>query len=68
MLYLAGIGRERFSSVALMTKGWAACGIRPARRLSVLYQRVLVSRSSKQISAATDDSISSTVYFIAISR
>jgi hypothetical protein len=68
MLYLAGIGRERFSSVALMTKGWAACEIRPARRLSVLYQRVSVSRSSKQISVATDDNTLSVVYFIPISR
>jgi hypothetical protein len=57
-----------FSSVASMTKGWAASGIRPVRRLSVLYQRVLVSRSLKQISAATDDSTSSVVYFIPISR
>jgi hypothetical protein len=40
MLYLADIGREHFSSVALMTKGWAASGIRLVRRLSVLYQRV----------------------------
>jgi hypothetical protein len=68
MLYLVGIGRERFSSVVLTTKGWAACGIRPAQRLSVLYQRVSVFRSSKQISAATDDSTLSVVYFIPISR
>jgi hypothetical protein len=67
-IYLADIGLEHFSSVALMTKGWAACGIKLVRRLSVLYQRVLVSRSSKQISAATDDSTSSVVYFIPISR
>jgi hypothetical protein len=68
MLYLADIGREHFSSVALMTKGWVASGIRPVRRLSVLYRRVLVSRSSKQISVATDDSTSSVVYFIPILR
>jgi hypothetical protein len=68
MLYPAGIGRERFSSVALMTKGWAAYEIRLARRLSVLYQRVSVSRSSKQISAATDDNTLSVVYSIPILR
>jgi hypothetical protein len=68
MLYLAGIGRERFSSVALMMKGWATYEIRPVRRLSVLYQRVSVSRSSKQISAATDDNTLSVVYFIPILR
>jgi hypothetical protein len=68
MLYLAGIGRERFSLVVLTTKGWDTCGIRPARRLSVLYQRVSVFRSSKQISAATDDSSLSVVYFIPTSR
>jgi hypothetical protein len=38
------------------------------RRLSVLYQRVLVSRSLKQTLAATDDNISSIVYSIPISR
>jgi hypothetical protein len=63
-----GYGREHFSSVASMTKSWAVSGIRPERRLSVLYQRVLVSRSLKQILAATDDSISSVVYSIPISR
>jgi hypothetical protein len=68
MLYLADIGREHFSSVALMTKGWAVCGIRPVRRSLVLYQRVSVSRSSKQISAATNDNTLSVVYFIPISR
>jgi hypothetical protein len=68
MLYLADICREHFSSVALMTKGRAAYGIRSVRRLSVLYQRVSVSRSSKQISTAIDDSTSSVVYFIPISR
>jgi hypothetical protein len=68
MLYLADIGRERFSSVASMTKGLAASGIRLVRRLLVLYQRVSVSRSSKQISAVTDDSTSSLVCFIPISR
>jgi hypothetical protein len=68
MLYLADIGREHFSLVALMMKGWAASGIRLVRRLSVLYQRVSISRSSKQISAATNDSTSSVVYFIPISR
>jgi hypothetical protein len=66
MLYLAGTGRERLSLVALMMKGWAAYDIRPARRLSVLYQRVSVSRSSRQISAATDDNTLSVVYFIPI--
>jgi hypothetical protein len=49
-------------------KGWAAYEIRPVQRLSVLYQRVSVSRSSKQISAATDDNTLSVVYFIPISR
>jgi hypothetical protein len=68
MLYLEDIGREHFSLVASMTKSWAVSRIRLERRLSVLYQRVLVSRSSKQISAATDDSTSSVVYFIPISR
>jgi hypothetical protein len=38
------------------------------RRLLVLCQRVLVSRSSIPTSAATDDSISSVVYSILISR
>jgi hypothetical protein len=28
MQYLADIGLEHFSSVALMTKGWAACEIK----------------------------------------
>jgi hypothetical protein len=42
--------------------------IKPGRRLSVLYQRVLVSRSLRLTSAATDDSISSIVYSILISR
>jgi hypothetical protein len=37
-------------------------------RLLVLYQRVSVSRSSKPILAATDDSTSSVVCFIPISR
>jgi hypothetical protein len=68
MLYLADIGREHFSSVASMTKGWAVSGIRPVRRLLVLYQRVSVSRSSRRTLAATDDSTSSVVYSIPISR
>jgi hypothetical protein len=57
-----------FSSVVSMTKSWAASGIIPERRLLVLYQRVLVSRSSRRTLAATDDSISSVVYSIPISR
>jgi hypothetical protein len=68
MPYLAGIGRGHFSSVVSMMKSWAMSGIKPERRLSVLYQRVLVSRSLKQTSAATDDSISSVVCFILISK
>jgi hypothetical protein len=37
-------------------------------KVTVLYQRVSVSRSSKPISAATDDNTSSVVCFIPISR
>jgi hypothetical protein len=54
--------------VLSMTKSWDASGIKPERRLLVLYQRVFVSRSSKQTLAATDDSTSSVVYSIPISR
>jgi hypothetical protein len=68
MPYLADIGRGHFSSVVSMTKSWDASGIIPERRLLVLYQRVLVSQSSKQILAATDDSTSSVVYSTPISR
>jgi hypothetical protein len=57
-----------FSSVASMTKNWAVSGIIPERRLLVLYQRVLVSRSSRRTLAATDDSTSLIVYSIPISR
>jgi hypothetical protein len=68
MPYLADIGRGHFSSVVSMTKSWAVSGITLERRLLVPYQRVLVSRSSRQILAATDDSTSSVVYSIPISR
>jgi hypothetical protein len=57
-----------FFSVASMTKSWAASGIILERRLLVLYQRVLVSRSSRRTLAATDDNTSSVVYSIPISR
>jgi hypothetical protein len=57
-LLFGGIDDERLGCVR----------IRLVRRLLVLYQRVSVSRSSKQISAAIDDSTSSVVYFIPISR
>jgi hypothetical protein len=57
-----------FSSVVSMTKSWTVSGTIPERRLLVLYQRVLVSRSSKRTLAATDDNTSSVVYSIPISR
>jgi hypothetical protein len=68
MLYLADIDREHFSSVASMTKSWVVSGIRPVRRLLVLYQKVSVSRSSRWTLAATDDNTSSVVCSIPISR
>jgi hypothetical protein len=51
-----------------MKKAYDAFETELERRLSVLYQRVLVSQSSKLTSVATDDSISSVVYSILISR
>jgi hypothetical protein len=57
-----------YSSVASTMKSWVVSEIIPERRLSVLYQRLLVSRSWRQTLAATDDSTSSVVYFIPISR
>jgi hypothetical protein len=42
-----------------------SCGYQPG---ALLFGRVLVSRSLRPTSAATDDSISSVVYFILISR
>jgi hypothetical protein len=68
MPYLADISRGHFSSVASMTKNWDVSGIIPERRLLVLYQRVLASRSSRRTLAATDDNTSSVVYSIPISR
>jgi hypothetical protein len=68
MSYLVDIGRRHFSSVALMTKSWAVSRIIPERRLLVLFQRVLVSRSSRRTLAATDDNTSLVVYSIPISR
>jgi hypothetical protein len=68
MPYLANISWGHFSLVASMTKSWAMSGITPERRLLVLYQRVLVSRSSRRTLAATDDNTSSVVYSIQISR
>jgi hypothetical protein len=72
------VGQELTKAEKEELKEYAiSCGYRPGallfggiddERLSVLYQRVLVSRSSTQISAATDDSTSSVVYFIPFSR
>jgi hypothetical protein len=68
MLYPMATSQERCSSAELTKKAWDAFKIELERRLSALCQRVLVSQSLKLTSVATDDSISSAIYSILISR
>jgi hypothetical protein len=68
MLYPVDTNQEPCFLVALMKNPWGASETAPGRRLSALYRRVLVFRSLRLTSAATDDSISSAAYSIPILR
>jgi hypothetical protein len=68
MLYPVATSQERCSSAESTKKAYDASEIELERRLSALCRRVLVFRSLRLTSVATDDSILSAVYSILISR
>jgi hypothetical protein len=68
MLYPVSTNPGPCSLAELMMKPYDAFRIELKRRLSALCRRVLVFRSLKLTSAATDDSISLAAYSILILR
>jgi hypothetical protein len=68
MLYPMDTSQERCFSAELTKKPYDVFEIELEQRLSALCRRVLIFRSLKLTSVATDDSISSADYSILILR